>query len=102
VTLRWKIGTIAIALLATALALSLGIGGEQAAETWTGAFLRVGLVLAGVWLALPQLRSLPPWATILGMGLLLVLARWPRYFIVALVVAALVALIRPRQPRRVG
>lgn len=94
--LRGKIGVLAIVLLAAAGALLLGYLGPDVAETWAGALVRVGLVLAAAWLALPQLRGVPPWMIALALALLVILARWPRYFFVALIAAAVLAIFRPK------
>lgn len=53
---RSLVGAIAIVLLAMAgVLLGLGVDGTQG--MWAGACLKVGLVVAALWLALPTLTS---------------------------------------------
>jgi hypothetical protein len=58
--------------------------------------MRVGLVLAVLWLALPELQRLPPWWAAAIAGVLIVLTRFPRYFVGAVIVAVLLVILRPR------
>ncbi len=95
---RPTVGLVALLLLGTAGALLLLRPQEQ---MWIGACLRVGLVMAGLWLALPTLQRFP-WYFVLGaalvVGLLVSLTR-PRALAV-LVVALVVAGWLRRMPQR--
>lgn len=98
--MRTKVGLIAVGLFGLAACIALlrqpGTGGES----WMAACLRMGLVMSAAWLALPQLRQAPVWL-LAGAGLIcLVLARWPRYFVIALVIAIAAAIFRPRMMSR--
>ncbi|MEX0713076.1 MAG: hypothetical protein WD278_12045, partial [Pirellulales bacterium] len=88
---------IAIVLLATWAAIH-GLG--RASGDWhtlATACWRVGLVMAVLWLALPQTRRLQPWlvGTLLA-GAILVAIR-PKLIPLALGVLILFAVLRPRQ-----
>ncbi len=97
--MRAKVGTIALLLIA--LALVAAIWPESIVNaTWAGAFIRMGLVMAAVWLALPQLHNVPPWLIIAAGCIFVVLARWPRYFLLAAAIGVLLLLIRPRSSVR--
>ncbi len=74
---RPTVGLVALLLLGTAGTLLLLRPEEQ---MWIGACLRVGTVMAALWLALPTLERFP-WYFVLG---------------AALVVGLLVSLTRPR------
>jgi hypothetical protein len=93
--MRAKVGLIAVALLTLALLLTRQTS-SAGHETWVGALVRIGLVMAAVWLALPQLRNVPPRVLVLVGAVLLVLARWPRYFLLVLLLGVAVAFLRPR------
>lgn len=66
---------ISIAMLAAALLMSANSSGSEFAQAIC---IRVGIVLFMIWLALPQLRKLNPWATI------------------PVVVVSLIAIVRPQ------
>lgn len=93
--MRAKIGLIAVVLLAIALWMTFR-SGTAGTETWAGAFVRVGLVMAAIWLALPQLRHAPPWLLLVIGAVLVVLARWPRYLLLAILLGVVAAFLRPR------
>jgi hypothetical protein len=91
---RHALGIIAIGLLAIGL-----LWPDDAGAAFAGACLRVAPVLALLWLAWPQLETLPLWlVAVFGVVLLLVL-RWPKLLWAALPLAALLWLLRPRAPR---
>lgn len=93
---RTKVGILALLLLAAGIGLSLYPDGGAEIVTWASGCRRVGLVLAVLWLALPDLQRLPVWYAVAAVGVLIVLARFPRYFLGAVIVAVLVLLLRPR------
>jgi hypothetical protein len=94
------VGLLALTLLGLAALFSLWYPQADGASTWTAAFVRIGLVLAAAWLALPELRQVSVWFVAVTGTLLLVLARWPRYFLLALVIAAVAMFFRPRTWQR--
>jgi cytochrome bd-type quinol oxidase subunit 2 len=108
--LRWRIGAIALVLLAMAGYLAWQEfyepqEGNQPAQ-WFAAALRVGLVMAAIWLAWPELRKLSPWflglLTVLLPITLIVIAKWPRYLPVFLIGGFVLYILRPRGNRRVS
>jgi hypothetical protein len=98
--LRTKVGILAIALLLGALFLRLGPWDQREVAAWISGCQRVGFVLVFLWLALPELERLSPWYAVTIMGVLIVLVRFPRFFIGAVIVAVLVLLLRPRTAAR--
>ena len=92
---RPTVGILAIVLLSLGAILSLAVSGDDA-QAWAAGLIRVGIALGALWLALPELKRLPQWALILAAVLLVILARWPKQFFVAVAVAIAFALLRPR------
>jgi hypothetical protein len=92
---RPTVGVLAIVVLLLGAILSLvGVGDE--AQAWGAGLVRVGLALGALWLALPELKRLPRWVLVAAAVLLVVLARFPKQFFVAIVVAVAFAILRPR------
>jgi hypothetical protein len=105
--LRWRIGAAAVILLGLAgyLAWSESSGAaDHQPDQWLAAALRVGLVMAAVWVAWPDLRRMSPWFlglfTVLLPITLIVIARWPRYLPAFLVGGVILYLLRPRGNRQ--
>lgn len=94
--LRTKVGLLAILLLLASLVLRFGPWDQGEVAAWISGCQRVGFVLAVLWLALPELEKLSPWYAVTIVGVLIVLVRFPRFFIGAAIVGALVLLLRPR------
>jgi hypothetical protein len=92
---RHALGIIALVLLA------VGIGTLATSEgALSGTCLRVGGVLAILWLAWPQLQEIPLWLVgVIGVALLVVL-RFPKLLWAAVPLAFVLWLLRPRAPRR--
>lgn len=95
---RNRLGIIALALLALALVAYLASGTDGQYLSLAAALLRVGLVLLAIWLALPQLERAPSWLFGGVILLAIILARWPKYFVLALMALAAAALLKPRLP----
>ncbi|MCC7084130.1 MAG: hypothetical protein IT427_03875 [Pirellulales bacterium] len=93
--MRSAVGSIAIALLVIGgAAIAFGIGdGAQ----FGGPCLRVGVLMALVWLAHPQLRQMPPWLPIAAIALALVLAFRPKLFPIGLIIVVALWFLRPRR-----
>jgi hypothetical protein len=91
---RPTIGIITIVLLATAAVLAVF---PPENEALMPACLRVGLVMAALWMAQPELVRLPPWLMAGAVVVILVTALRPRLFLVAVVVLVAVAILRPRR-----
>lgn len=94
---RHAVGVTAIVLIA------LGVwtyGDSESAVS--GICLRIGAVLIFLWLALPQLQSVPSWLIgVLGVSLLVIM-RWPKLLLAAVPLAAVLWFLRPRPHRRTG
>jgi hypothetical protein len=95
---RTMIGIIALALLAIG-AILFFVPGDQA-YAWMGACLRVGPVMCLLWLAWPQLSRIHPWlifAALAATVVLLIFAKNPRIWAIALLILLVVARLRPGQ-----
>lgn len=71
------VGVLAVVCLGTALALWLTNSGGRQSDLWLAAFLRVGILLCALWLALPTKSRDAAWANVSPLtfaGLLLLLA----------------------------
>jgi hypothetical protein len=94
---RKAIGAIAIVLLMGGVVLWIWPPSEQGlmiqleAACW-----RIGGCMAVLWLAYPDLRNIPGRFWMAAPVLILVLAKWPRLFLLAIPFLILYALIRPR------
>ena len=91
---RPTIGLIAVVLLIAGFVLR---GATD--EGLSAACFRIGVVMALVWLAHPQLENMPRWLVFALCATALVVMRWPRLLVLALPVAVVLWLLRPR-PRR--
>ncbi len=94
--LRAKVGILAIVLLLAALILATVPQQTDQTAMWAAACQRVGFLLAVMWLALPELQRLSPWYAVAVVGVLIVMARFPRYLVAAVIVAILFLFLRPR------
>jgi hypothetical protein len=97
---RPTIGILAILLLAAGAVMYFGDYDEGPAQQIQGAFLRVGTLLATLWLAYPELRRMRPWMAILIVGALVGVVFVRRLLVPVLIVALLVAILRPRASQR--
>jgi hypothetical protein len=99
VSQRTKIGWLALLLLCAGAALLTGIAGSQSTVI-AAALLRVGVVLAALWLAYADLSRVPARLWIAGVAALLVLAIRPRWWPIALLTFITLLLVRPPDTRR--
>jgi hypothetical protein len=90
----------AITLLLFAVAIYCRVFQPEAGAAAIGPALRVGLVLAALWFAHPQLQRMPRWMVITLVVSLFVVSWKPKVLLVALPVLALLLLLRPRRPRK--
>ncbi len=103
---RALVGAIALSCLAAGAAL---LWWDSWENVWCGAFIRVGLVMSAIWLAMPTSKRDAAWAnvspyTLVGLliGALLV-ARYPRRALPFMAVVLVLAyFLRPRSTRRRG
>lgn len=104
------VGFIALGLLVGGAALSVLPSAQSDAQfsLWQGACVRVGVVMAALWLALPSIQHENRYARAMGMGLVGVillgvfLKRVPLRFLIpgALAVMGLGLILRPRPKHR--
>jgi hypothetical protein len=78
---RTLLGLCAVMLLGTGGGMLLAGTDDSTSTSFAAGCLRVGLVLAAMWLALPQLSR--------------ILTRTPRWLLVALGIGAVVIVVRP-------
>ncbi len=96
---RTAVGIIALVLLLTSLGLLIFPVGDQA-SVWMSACLRVGGLMAVVWLAHPQLSYAPRWflfIAVLAVAVLMVIKQ-PRALIFLAVIFIVLARLRPTPP----
>ena len=69
-------------------------------ETWVqGATVRIGLVLAAIWLAYPELKKIPGWLCAVLLVALAVVAIRPRLIVVVVPAVIAIWILRPRRPK---
>jgi hypothetical protein len=103
---RTLVGVIALVLLVVSLVLA--VTGVDTNDIWTGACLKVGLVMGALWLALPSITSNPilgraTWASVLTVvagAIVIAKIRIPLHTVLP-VLGALLFLVRFLGPRRV-
>lgn len=94
---RHIIGVMALALLMGGLLLWIWTPRDQGAlMQMEAACWRIGGCLAVLWLAYPDLLNIPRWLWIALPVLILVLAKWPRLFLLIIPLLILYAFIRLR------
>jgi hypothetical protein len=92
---RPAIGIIALLLLATAALLwGWGIEGQ---EMLMSACVRVGAVMAVLWLSYHEVSRLPGWIWAALPALLVVLAVRPKWLLVAIPIIVALVVLRPRR-----
>lgn len=97
---RTKVGLISLALLLAAAALVVWPLSDPSTHVAAqGAFVRIGLIMAAIWLALPQLSVLPRWLLVMVILSAVVVAFRPKYAIVAVPLVIAFLVLRPRGPR---
>lgn len=101
---RTLVGLIAVACLLTGLVVGIA---DDFTNLWCAAFIRVGLVMGAIWVALPARDREAAWANLSPGKLIAVLvfavmlASRPRVFLPILVgIAILWLVLRPRTSRR--
>lgn len=98
---RPTVGLIAVALFAGAAILYLIGGNDSDHQAFAGAFVRVGAIMAVLWLALPAAQRMRnPW--LLGVWIVgaIVLVMRPKLFPWVLLVGVVLYFLRPRRRPR--
>lgn len=94
---RHAIGLIALVLLATGGILHWRTNGSSGAmHDLRAACLRIGPLMAAIWLAYPQLRRVPVWLWYTLPVVVLALALRPKWLLVLVPLIAVVAIFMPR------
>ncbi len=98
---RHLIGVIALVLLSGSGILLLWPQTGGSHQVVLAACMRIGAVMAALWLAYPQLSQLPQWLFAVALGVVLVAAIRPRpqILLMAVPVVILIVLLRPRGNR---
>lgn len=101
---RPTVGILALLLLIIGAVLYLaqydsGLGSSDNYEQLQAACLRIGAILGVIWLAHPELSRLSPWMLGAVLVSLLVVMRWPKLLIPALIALVAVAILKPRNKR---
>ena len=91
---RPTIGLIAVVLLVAGFAIR---GASD--EALSSALLRVGLVMAILWFAHPQIKNLPKWWVAIGAATLFLVTRFPKLLVVIIPIAAILWFLGPRARR---
>ena len=92
-----------IALVLTAVGVVLFFAGNLQSSVVSdleAACLRLGPLLAAIWLAYDQLKRIPVWLWVAAPVLVLVLARWPKMLWVLIPLLVAVAVLKPGAMRR--
>jgi hypothetical protein len=104
---RPLVGVLTLACLVAAAAVWAFGASQKDAPLWIAGFLRVGILLGALWLALPTASRAPAWANVSPwtlVGLLLMIYLVGRYkwamIPVLVTVATIGFFLRPREKRR--
>ena len=93
---RHIVGVLAILMLLAGGVMFFAGYDEGNALLLQAAFLRVGAVLATLWVAYPELSRMRPWMVILFVAALVGVVFIRRLLVPVLIVALLIAVLRPR------
>ncbi len=97
---RHLIGIIALLLLIGAVVFWIWPPEGSAGLQLEAACWRVGALMSVLWVAYPQVHHMPVWLWAAIPVLIIILARWPRYFLVAIPVLIALAILKPRTTQR--
>lgn len=98
---RPTIGALAVLLLLGTAGLWWLEPTYDERDAWLAAMFRVGLLMAVLWLAQPDLARLPRWVVLTALLLGLFFLRQPRALVLLIVAAVVVAAVQARQRSRV-
>ena len=93
---RHIVGILAILMLVAGGVMSFAGYNDGNALLLQAAFLRVGAVLATLWIAHPELSRMRPWMVILFVAALVGVIFVRRLLVPLLLLALLIAILRPR------
>jgi hypothetical protein len=89
----------AIGLFAAVLLIAGVVTRNQVDDAVSGAFLRVGVMMAIWWFAYPQVQRVPRWLGIAGGVVLVLVVLRPKLLLLAIPILIVLWLLRPRKPR---
>lgn len=93
--MRAAIGMFAVLLLIVAFFTR-----HQVDDAFSGACVRVGVMMGIWWFAYPQVQNVPRWLAVTGGLLLLVVMLRPKLLIFAVPIVIVLWILRPRTPKR--
>src|ERR1700741_312265 len=93
---RPTVGILAILLLLAGAVMYFGGYEDDTPGLFQAAFLRVGAMLATLWLAQPELSHMRPWMVIVFIAALVGIVFVRKLLVPLLIVGLLVAILRPR------
>ncbi|MEW4451455.1 hypothetical protein AB1L30_02105 [Bremerella sp. JC817] len=97
---RSQIGIVALLTLGLAGGMWL-LGGETSnLGPFQAALLRIGVVMAVVWLAFPQISKLPIWLATIGIGSVLAILVLKKAAIIVIPLLILIWFLRPRPAKQ--
>ncbi|NIP84499.1 MAG: hypothetical protein GTO03_02645 [Planctomycetales bacterium] len=100
---RTALGVLALFVLTVSIPWYLALPADSAAaQAWLAAGIRVGAMLAAVWLAHPQLHRLSPSLWIAALLLIVIVARFRYLALVFVTILVVLTILRPRRSRRAG
>jgi len=94
---RHAIGLIAIVLLVIAVIMQIGQWEDPNAADLESVCLRIGAVMAVIWLAYDHLQRAPAWLWWALPVLLIVLARRPQWLLLLVPLVIALAILRPKK-----
>ena len=97
---RHVIGIIAILLLLGGAIYWISPPNSPLGHQVEAACWRLGPLLVMLWIAYPQLHHMPSWLWAAVPVLAIVLARWPKLFLVTIPLVIALAILQPRMGRK--
>jgi len=97
---RLTIGILALVLLLVAGVLTIWPPASDGYQQFHAGALRVGIVLAILWLAYHDARRMPIWLVWAIPALLVTLALKPKWFLIAVPIVIALLIVRPRNRGR--
>lgn len=93
---RHLMGIVAILLFIGGVVAYFAFPHSESFQSTAGACIKVGAVLAALWLALPQINQMPLWLYASILGGVIVIARWPQLWWMIIPAILAVWILKPR------
>ena len=102
---RHILGIVALCLLITGAVMLLRSFGEDAGAAASKDFaasmcLRIGWVLAAIWLAYPELKYIPPWMYTIVLAAVVIVVIQPKTIVFVIPALLLIWLLNPKRGKR--